>query len=89
MITIEKWAGLATNASPYSLPPGAAVTQVNLQIINPGQLVCRKGATTVTFATTSGTTVPVVSAARVIRGSGEKIIHQNNLGQIFVAEGPS
>lgn len=89
MITIEKWAGLVTNASPYAIPPGSAVTQVNIQVINPGQLVVRKGATTVSFATSAGTTVPVVSAARVIRGSGEKIIHQNSSGQIFVAEGPS
>jgi hypothetical protein len=89
MITIEKWAGLATNASPYSLPPGAAVTQVNLQIINPGQLVCRKGATTVTFATTSGTTVPVLKAMRTPYGGVEKVVYQNSSGQVFVAQGPS
>jgi hypothetical protein len=89
MITIEKWAGLATNASPYSLPPGAAVTQVNLQIINPGQLVCRKGATTITFATTSGTTVPVLKAMRTPYGGVEKVVYQNSSGQVFVAQGPS
>jgi len=89
MITIEKWAGLATNASPYAIPPGAAVTQVNLQVINPGQLVVRKGATTVTFATTSGTTVPVVKAMRTPFGGVEKVIYQNSSGQVFVAQGPS
>jgi len=89
MITIEKWAGLATNASPYAIPPGAAVTQVNLQVINPGQLVCRKGATTVSFATSSGTTVPVVQAMRTPFGGVEKIIFQNSSGQVFVAQGPS
>jgi len=89
MITIEKWAGLATNASPYAIPPGAAVTQVNLQVINPGQMVVRKGATTVTFATTSGTTVPVVKAMRTPFGGVEKVIYQNSSGQVFVAQGPS
>lgn len=89
MITIEKWAGLVTNASPYSIPPGAAVTQVNLQVINPGQLVVRPGAVTVTFATTSGTTVPVVHAMRTPYGGVEKVIYQNSSGQIFVAQGPS
>jgi len=89
MITIEKWAGLATNASPYAIPPGAAVTQVNLQVINPGQMVVRKGATTVTFATTSGTTVPVVKAMRTPFGGVEKVIYENSSGQVFVAQGPS
>jgi len=89
MITIEKWAGLATNASPYAIPPGAAVTQVNLQVINPGQMVVRKGATTVTFATTSGTTVPVVKAMRTPFGGVEKVVYQNSSGQVFVAQGPS
>jgi len=89
MITIEKWAGLATNASPYAIPPGAAVTQVNLQVINPGQMVVRKGATTVTFATTSGTTVPVVKAMRTPFGGVEKVIYQTSSGQVFVAQGPS
>ena len=89
MITIEKWAGLATNASPYAIPPGSAVTQVNLQVINPGQMVVRKGATTVTFATTSGTTVPVVKAMRTPFGGVEKVIYENSSGQVFVAQGPS
>ena len=89
MITIEKWAGLATNASPYAIPPGAAVTQVNLQVINPGQMVVRKGATAVSFATSSGTTVPVVKAMRTPFGGVEKVIYQNSSGQVFVAQGPS
>jgi hypothetical protein len=89
MITIEKWAGLVTNASPYSLPPGAAVTQVNLQVINPGQLVCRKGATAVTWGTSAGTTIPVVKAMRTPYGGVEKVIYQNSSGQVFVAENPS
>lgn len=59
MIIIEKWAGLVTNASPYAIPPGAAVTQVNLQAIVPGQVSVRPGSTNVSFATHAATTSPV------------------------------
>lgn len=39
----EEWKGLITNASPYVLPPGASVDQVNLQAHIPGQLTTRGG----------------------------------------------
>lgn len=85
MITIEKWAGLVTNASPYSIPPGAAVTQVNLQVINPGQLAVRPGAATVNFADPTGVTTPVTVAMRTPYGGSEKIVYQNSAGQIYVS----
>lgn len=37
------WAGMVTNASPYMLPPGAAVEQTNLVTYVPGQLTSRGG----------------------------------------------
>jgi hypothetical protein len=37
------WAGLVTNASPYAIPPGAAVEQTNLVTTVPGQLATRGG----------------------------------------------
>lgn len=43
MIRISKWPGLLTAASPYILPPGASVEQVNAQSATPGQLSVRKG----------------------------------------------
>jgi hypothetical protein len=43
-----KWAGLITNASPYVIPPGAAVEQTNLTTIVPGQLTTRGGMRPVT-----------------------------------------
>jgi hypothetical protein len=39
----DQWAGLVTKASPYILPPGAAVEQVNLALTVPGQLTTRDG----------------------------------------------
>ena len=101
MIVIEKWAGLVTNASPYAVPAGGAVKQVNVQVINPGQLVVRNGNTNVswgttmvtaasTAATTSGTTVWAVrSVFRCPRGTTERVIYQNASGQILLAQGPS
>jgi hypothetical protein len=89
MIVIDKWQGLVTNASPYALPPGAAVTQVNLQIISPGHLQVRGGVTSVSFATHTATTSPVIQAFRFQHGATDHIVYQNALGQIFVAKGPS
>lgn len=53
MITVSQWAGLATNASPYGLPPGATVEQVNLQCLSPGQLNVRRGLTSTPLETES------------------------------------
>jgi len=59
MIVIDKWQGLVTNASPYAVPPGAAVTQVNFQCLSPGAISVRMG---VTSHATCGT-----SAVRMVR----------------------
>jgi len=94
MISIDKWSGLATNASPYAIPPGAAVTQVNLQVIVPGQITVRPGTAAVSFAATSGTTTatgttgPIVSIFRYPRTT-DNIVYQNSSGQLFVARTPS
>lgn len=43
MIRISKWPGLITAASPYIIPAGAAVEQLNAQSAVPGQLTVRPG----------------------------------------------
>lgn len=88
MITIEKWAGLVTNASPYSIPPGAAVTQVNLQVLSPGQISVRPGTAAVSFTSHTGSTAPILRAVRYPR-QAENIVYQNSEGRLFVARGPS
>ena len=88
MIVIEKWPGLVTNASPYAIPPGAAVTQVNLQVISPGQLTVRQGSTTVSFATHTGSTASVLRMFRYPRDN-ENLVYQNSQGAIFVGRSPS
>jgi hypothetical protein len=88
VISIEKWAGLVTNASPYALPPGAAVAQVNLQVIAPGQLTVRPGTAAVSFASHAGSTSPI---RRLFRypATQESVVYQNGNGAIFVARGPA
>ena len=49
MLRISKFGGLYSNASPYSLPPGAAQEMVNLTLYTPGQLTSRGGAKAVLF----------------------------------------
>lgn len=88
MISVDKWAGLVTNASPYSLPPGAAVTQVNLQVISPGRLEVRPGVTAVSFASHTGSTAPVLRAFCYPRAT-DSVVYQNALGEIRVAREPS
>lgn len=45
----ESWTGLVTNASPYAIPLGAAVEQVNFHNATPGQLESRGGMRRVSF----------------------------------------
>lgn len=80
MISIEKWSGMITNASPYALPGGACVHQANIQCLTPGQLQLRGGMQSVatigtsTSATTQGLT-QVVAAVRYSRGQERILVH--------------
>jgi len=89
MIVIDKWAGLVTNVSPYTLPPGAAVTQVNLQCIVPGQINVRPGMATVSWSSHAGSNVPITTLRRVQAGTVETVIYQNLSGNIYFAKGPT
>lgn len=88
MITIEKWAGLVTNASPYAIPPGSAVTQVNLQVISPGRLTVRPGFSAVSFASVSASSSPIRTALRQPAAT-ETVVYQTADGAIRVARGPA
>ena len=89
MIVIDSWKGLVTNASPYSLPPGAAVTQVNFQCLRPGELTTHNGQSAVTFSSiTTGSTIPVVMARYGI-GTSECVLYQDAAGALRVGKGLS
>lgn len=87
MITIDTWRGLVTNGSPYALPVGAAVTQVNFQCRRPGELSARGGQASVTFSTHSAGTTQVVEMFRCPLGASEAVIYQSADGHIRVARG--
>lgn len=89
MIVIDTWKGLVTNASPYALPPGTAVTQVNFQCKKPGELSARNGQTSVTFATHSAGTTAVIEMFRCPIGASESVLYQNAAGSVLIAKGIS
>jgi hypothetical protein len=86
MIVIAKWSGLVTNASPYAIPPGAMVRQVNLQCVSPGVLECRPGTAAVTFSATDITTNPVRTAFRYQFGGKPTVVYQDSQGRIFSSD---
>lgn len=49
MLRLQKWGGLLTSASPYAIPPGGAVVQINLQNLAPGQMSVRGGMRAMAF----------------------------------------
>lgn len=87
MIVIDKWAGLVTNAGQYALPPGAAVTQVNLQILSPGQIVTRPGMRAVTWTSHTAQANPIIRAFRYQHGTVEQVLYQDSSGGISIAKG--
>lgn len=88
MIIVDRWPGLVTNASPYAIKPGAAVQQVNLQIISPGQIAVRPGTAAVSFSLHSGSTAGIWSAFRY-PGSYESVIYQSVDGAVRIALEPA
>jgi hypothetical protein len=50
MLRIGAWGGLVTQVSPYAVPPGGSVAQVNITNLTPGQLTTRGGMEPVSYA---------------------------------------
>ena len=89
MIVIDKWTGLVTNASPYAIPSGAAVTQVNVQVIVPGQITVRPGMVNVTWSSMTGGTSPGRRVFRAPCGGSERLIYQDSAGVVSAGTGPA
>lgn len=87
MITVDKWAGLITNASPYLLPPGSAATQVNFQCVRPGELESRRGLSSAAAITTGATTASRLIEMYSFRGLTDAcgVVVQTNGGQVYYA----
>lgn len=89
MIVIDKFSGLATNASPYAIPVTAAVTQVNLQCLVPGQLSVRPGMAAVSWSSHTGGATNILRIFRAPCDNSERLIYQNAAGQVIAATGPT
>jgi hypothetical protein len=78
MIAITQWAGLATNASPYGLPPGATVEQVNLQCLSPGRVTPRNGLASTVLAGNS----PIIQTFLYHHDGQATIVYQREDGTV-------
>lgn len=84
MIIIDKWGGLATNASPYAVPPGAAVEQVNLQCIRPGQIEGRPGLEALTLGTYTNSLNSTLISLYRIHGTPERVLAKDSIGRLYL-----
>lgn len=80
----DSWSGLVTNASPYALPPGAAVEQWNLSCNVPGQLTSRGGMRAVRLSQAVADVVDCyplesegVASLLVLRANGTLEVHRS------------
>lgn len=80
MISISNWPGLATNASPYAIPPGATTEQRNLQSLVPGKLTVRNGMTSIGASGSS----KIVKMFLFQDGPVARLLFQDSQGRISV-----
>ena len=79
MMRISKYLGFIQAASPYGLPPGAAVEQVNAMSLIPGQLTVRGGSKTVA---TSSSRLLELWGLTTGAGQPQFVLGQNERGDI-------
>lgn len=80
------WAGLVTNASPYAIPPGAAVEQVNLTTATPGQLTSRGGMRPVAFTATAP---EIRDCYPYVFGNAVRVLALNPSGEVVALTTPA
>ena len=80
----EKWGGLLTYASPYSVPPGAAVTQINLTCSYMGQLTVRDGMQPLRFS--NGSVSQCVDVSAYSYQGLSKLLVLDETGQLQVLD---
>jgi hypothetical protein len=86
--TIEEkiWRGLVTNMSPHLLPPGAALVQNNLHVVQNGILRCRRGYIAIPWSgVTPADSQPVIEMAKFDRPERSYIVYQRADGSIKAA----
>ena len=84
---LSKWGGLLTYVSPYAVPPGGAVSQINLTCSVSGQLTVRDGMQPVSFTETSPT--GCLDVAGYSYGGATKVLAFTSDGALRVLSAPS
>ena len=82
-----QWAGLITNASPYAIPPGAAVEQTNLSSAVPGQLATRGGMMPVQFDA-GGNASGALDIYPYVHGNSVKLLVLTSGGAVAAVSSP-
>lgn len=82
----DSWQGLVTNASPFAIPPGSAVEQVNLVSRIPGQITTRGGMQRVTGI---GATSGVLDCFPYTFGGKTILVTQRADGSLAAVESPT
>lgn len=84
MISIDKWQGLISNASPYALPGGAFSEQVNIQCLKPGQVEVRRGYSAALVSGGGG--ARILTLARFQAGTAVRYIALNSDGRLTLVD---
>lgn len=82
------WNGLVTNASPYAIPPGAAVEQTNIASSTPGQLASRGGMRPVAFTPAPGGALEVRDCYPYVFNNSVRLLALNAAGEIVALVAP-
>lgn len=83
---LQQWGGLFTNASPYAIPAGGAVGQINLTCSTMGQLTVRDGMRPVAFA--NGTAASCLDVAGYSHNGQHKVLVFDSSGLLSVLDAP-
>jgi len=83
---MQSWSGLITNASPFALPPGAAVEQVNLVTYVPGQISARGGMAKASFV---GSAPSVLDCYPYEQNGKTYLLALTGAGQLVALESPA
>jgi hypothetical protein len=83
------WGGLITNASPFALPAGAAVEQVNLACDIAGQIYTRGGMWPIAFSPSSGSSAGLVDCHPYSRDGQSWLLCLRDDGTLVALQGPA
>jgi hypothetical protein len=91
MIRINRFGGLLTLASEYSVPPGGAVRQTNFTIVVPGQLTSRGGMRSSSFRALGSPPTGVIEQMFPISGGlgqPDRALVIDSTGKLGFVDGP-